>query len=72
MKLSTLRSIASDLGLKNITAEYTRKPMVWLEPKASNAPLLRKLVKLLSYFLKLFPLKCRLLSPFIVVYAEKS
>ncbi|MDR3189090.1 MAG: class I SAM-dependent methyltransferase [Prevotellaceae bacterium] len=70
MKLSTLRNIATDLGLKNISVEYSRKPMVWLEP-AVGSKLLRRLVKLLSHFLKLFPIKCRWLSPYIIVYAER-
>ncbi|MDR3367162.1 MAG: class I SAM-dependent methyltransferase [Prevotellaceae bacterium] len=71
MKLSTLRNIATDLGLKNISVEYSRKPIVWLEP-AAGSKLLRKLIKLLSYFLKLFPVKCRLLSSYIIVYAERK
>jgi len=70
MKPALLKSIALDLGLKNIVVEYSRKPMVWLEPKASTA-FIRKLVKLFSYVLKFFPVKCRLLSPYIIVYAEK-
>ncbi|MDR2815033.1 MAG: hypothetical protein LBB79_10340 [Prevotellaceae bacterium] len=70
MKLSTLRKIAADLGLTNISVEYSRKPMVWLEP-AAGSKLLHKLIKLFSHFLKLFPVKCRLLSPYIIVYAER-
>jgi SAM-dependent methyltransferase len=71
MKLSVLKRIVTDLGLKTVSVEYTRKPIVWLEPKAGNA-FLRKLIKLFSYFLKLFPVKCRLLSPYIIIYSEKS
>jgi hypothetical protein len=71
MKFSTLRSIATDLGLTNISVEYSRKPMLWLEP-AAGSKLLHELVKLLSYFLKLFPVKCRLLSPYIIFYAERT
>jgi len=70
MKPALIKSIASDLGLKNVAVEYSRKPMVWLEPQASSA-FIRKSVKLFSYVLKLFPIKCRLLSPYIVFYAEK-
>ncbi|GHU94493.1 hypothetical protein FACS1894156_2740 [Bacteroidia bacterium] len=70
MKIPFLKSILTELELKNISVEYSRKPMVWLEPTAGNA-FVRKMVKLFSYFLKLFPIKCRLLSPFIIIYAEK-
>jgi SAM-dependent methyltransferase len=70
MKFSVLKDIITDLGLKNISIEYTRKPMVWLEPKVCTS-FIRKAVKLFSHFLKLFPVKCRLLSPYIVVYAKK-
>jgi SAM-dependent methyltransferase len=70
MKLNTLKQLISEMNLVNTTVEYTRKPIVWLEPHAGNATL-RKFIKLFSYFLKLFPVKCRLLSPYIIIYAEK-
>jgi SAM-dependent methyltransferase len=70
MKPALLKNIAIDLGLKNIAVEYSRKPMIWLDPKASTV-FIRKLVKLFSYMLKLFPVKCRLLSPYIIIYAKK-
>jgi SAM-dependent methyltransferase len=69
MKKNYLINILSELGLMNIKVEYSRKPMVWLEPTASNA-FIRKMVKLFSYFLKLFPVKCQLLSPYIIIYTE--
>ena len=46
------------------------KAMLWLEPKPKNKRI-RKWVKMLSYAVKLFPVKGRFLSPFIVVYARK-
>jgi len=70
MKPALLKSIACDLNLKNIVVEYSRKPMVWLDSKANTA-FIRAFVKLISYAMKLFPIKCRLLSPYIIVYAEK-
>jgi 2-polyprenyl-3-methyl-5-hydroxy-6-metoxy-1,4-benzoquinol methylase len=70
MKTDRLKNITMDLGLKNITVEYSRKPIVWLEPKVGTA-LVRKLVKIFSFALKIFPVKCRLLSPYIIIYAEK-
>ncbi|MDR3246872.1 MAG: class I SAM-dependent methyltransferase [Prevotellaceae bacterium] len=71
MKKEHLKNILSELGLKNIKVEYSRKPMVWLEPQIGTN-FGRMCVKLFSYALKLFPVKCRLLSPFIIIYAEFS
>ena len=71
MKLSLLKEITVDLNLTNISVEYSRKPMLWLEPKVSTL-LIRKLIKVFSYAIKLFPVKCRLLSPYIIIYAEKK
>jgi hypothetical protein len=70
MKIKRLKNIVLDIGLKNITVEYSRKPMIWLEPGVAGT-LIRKIIKLFSHALKLFPLKCRLLSPYIIIYAEK-
>lgn len=67
-----LEQICKELGLKNIQVEYTPKPMVWLEPKPGlKAKAGKVLTKTLSYALKLFPIKCRLLSPYIVISAQK-
>lgn len=67
-----LRDICRRLGLKDIRVEYTRMPMVWLEPKPGrHARLGRLLAKALSYSLKLFPIKCRWLSPYIIISATK-
>jgi len=71
MNLNLLKKIANDLGLSGISVEYSRKPMLWLEPKASTL-LIRKLIKIFSYAIKLFPVKCKLLSPYIIIYAEKK
>ncbi|MDR0614065.1 MAG: class I SAM-dependent methyltransferase [Dysgonamonadaceae bacterium] len=71
MNITLLKQTVTELGLKNISVEYTRKPMIWLEPKNKNM-LLRKMVKLLSFILKLFPVRCRLLSPFIMIYGESE
>jgi hypothetical protein len=70
MKPGLLKSIVNDLGLKNVVVEYTRKPMIWLEPGIGGY-IIRKIIKLTSHTLKLFPFKCRLLSPYIIIYAEK-
>jgi hypothetical protein len=70
MKPSVLQNIILQLGLKNCVVEYSDKPMVWLELKASTA-FFRTLIKLFSYALKIFPFKNRLLSPYIMLYAEK-
>jgi len=72
MRLDVLKAILKESGLHSWKVEYTRKPMVWLEPKPgiSNA-ILRKLVKLFSYCIKIFPIKSRLLSPYIILTAER-
>lgn len=72
MMPARLKQICEELGLKNIQVEYTRKPMVWLEPRPGwKAKAERALVRALSCALKLFPVKCRLLSPYIVISARK-
>ena len=68
-----LAGICRELGLTDIRVEYTRKPMVWLEPKPGEkrrAACL--LVKTVSYGLKMFPIKCSWLSPYIVISAIKG
>ena len=72
MHLKHLKHICAELGLKDVRVEYTRKPMVWLEPKPGmSASVKKSVVKLLSCALKLFPIKCRLLSPYIIISATK-
>lgn len=72
MDIPLLKEICKRLNLKNIKVEYTRKPMVWLEPKPGIVNKTgRILVKVISYFTKLFPIKGRFLSPYIVIWGEK-
>lgn len=72
MNISLLKSIVKSLGLKDIRVEYTRKPMVWLEAKPGFANRLgRILTKAFSYFIKLFPIKCKFFSPYIIISARK-
>lgn len=72
MDIVRLRNIAQQLGLKDVRVEYTSKPMVWLEPKPGICNRIARIfVKGVSYFVKLFPLKCKLLSPYIVISASK-
>jgi len=72
MKMDVLKEILNTSGLHSWKVEYTRKPMVWLEPKPGlpNA-ILRKSVKFFSYCIKIFPIKSRLLSPYIILTAER-
>lgn len=70
MDIDYLNGIMQSFGLKKIKVEYIGKPMLWLEPKPENKEN-RKWVKLLSYLIKLIPIKSKLFSPFIVIYAEK-
>lgn len=70
MNINYLKSIMQHFNFSKFSVEYIGKPMVWLEPKPQNKPYRRR-VKTLSYLLKLFPIKGRMLSPFIAIYAEK-
>ena len=70
MDIEYLKETMLSFGLSKFTVEYIGKPMLWLEPKPENISY-RKWVKLLSYFIKLFPIKGKLLSPFIAIYAER-
>lgn len=72
MKIENLKKIMNSLDVNSIVVEYTSMPMVWVEPKPGIVNfVIRKLVRVLSSFLKLFPFKCRLLSPYIVIKAVK-
>ncbi len=70
MDTKYLRGLMQNFGFSECSVEYIGKPMLWLEPKPENKKHLRK-VKITSYLLKLFPIKGRLLSPFIAIYAKK-
>lgn len=70
---SRLRNIVAGLPLTDTHVTYTRKPMLWLEPKPSRRNrIARRIVRLFSHLLKLCPVKSRLLSPYIVVTGVKS
>ena len=70
MEINYLKEIMKPYGFYEFSVEYIGKPMVWLEPKPENNNYRGK-VKALSFFLKLFQVKGRLLSPFIAIYARK-
>jgi SAM-dependent methyltransferase len=71
MELSGLREIMNGFDLHNVKIEYTRKPIIWLEAKPATSRMIRLTVKIFSYMLKLFPVRCRLLSPYIIILADK-
>ena len=58
------------MGLREVSVDYLGKPMLWLEPKPENEGK-RKWVKLFSYAIKLMPIKGKLLSPYIAIYARR-
>jgi len=73
MDINYLKQIMKELNVKNVSVEYYRKPMVWLEPKPTLVNKIGRIfTKCLSYTLKLFPIKCRLLSSYIVISASKN
>ncbi|MDR2811202.1 MAG: class I SAM-dependent methyltransferase [Tannerellaceae bacterium] len=70
MEIPRLKEIMQSFDLHDVSVEYTGKPMLWLEPKPEHRNR-RKWVKILSYAVKLFPVKGKLLSPYIAIYARK-
>jgi len=70
MEIPRLKKIMQLTGLREMSVDYIGKPMVWLEPKPENQGK-RRWVKLLSYTIKLFPVKGKTLSPYIAIYARK-
>lgn len=70
MKIPYLKGIMQTFNLYDVSVDYLGKPMVWLEPKPEHRKR-RKWVKLLSYTVKLFPIKGKFLSPYIAIYARK-
>lgn len=67
-----LRDIMATLPFSDVSVSYTRKPMLWLEPKKTAVNrLMRPVVKCMSYALKLMPIPCRAISPYIVVKGVK-
>ncbi|MBK5194555.1 MAG: methyltransferase domain-containing protein [Proteiniphilum sp.] len=70
MEIRSLKEMMRSFNLHDVKVEYIGKPMVWLEPKPGNRSK-QKWVKCLSYIIKLFPVRGRMLSPFIAIYAAK-
>lgn len=70
MEIPYLEEIMETFGLRDVSVGYLGKPMLWLEPKPEHRKR-RKWVKMLSYSIKLFPVKGKLLSPYIAIYARK-
>jgi SAM-dependent methyltransferase len=71
MEIQRLKKIMNGFNLKNISIKYTRKPVLWLEPKPAVSQILRLLVRGFGVVLRLFPVRCKLLSPYIVISAQK-
>lgn len=70
MEIPRLKKIMQSFNLHDVSIDYLGKPMLWLEPKPEHRNR-RKWVKILSYAIKLFPVKGKLLSPYIAIYARK-
>lgn len=72
MNIKYLKNILKQIGLRNIEVSYFRRPMLWLEPKPTiKNKILRLAIKLITLCLQLVPIKCKLLSPHIIMFAEK-
>lgn len=70
MEIGYLHEIMGFFDLHDVSVDYIGKQMLWLEPKPQNKPF-RKMVKMLSYASKLFPVKGKFMSPYIAIYARK-
>ncbi len=70
MEISYLKNIIKSFDLHDVSIDYVGKPILWLEPKPENRRF-KKIVKMLSYASKFFPIKGKFLSPFIAIYARK-
>jgi len=72
MKINVLNEIMNSIDLKNFIITYAGKPMIWLTPQNTlTNKLFRPFVKIISHALKLFPIRSRLLSPYIIIKAAK-
>jgi len=72
MDITYLKKIMNGFNLQDTKVEYTIKPIVWLEPKPTTSRFVKLFVKSLSYFIKLFPIRSRFLSPYIIISAKKE
>lgn len=76
MDLDLLRQVCQELGLKNIQVQYIQRFSVWLENKSQKPLLTRVLVKTIwlvgKVLTKFIPFESRLLSPYIMVQAQKA
>jgi hypothetical protein len=70
MDINYLKQLMLSFNLKDLSVDYLGKPMVWLEPKSLNRRNGRW-IKMLSYAIKLIPVKNRFFSPFIAIYARR-
>ena len=72
MKINVLNKTMNSIELKDFIITYAGKPMIWLTPKNTlTNKIFRPFVKILSHALKLFPIRSRLLSPYIIIKATK-
>ncbi|MES2795162.1 MAG: methyltransferase domain-containing protein [Bacteroidota bacterium] len=75
MNLSLLTNICQDLGLKEISAKYDGKFMIWLENESQKPWAVRVLKKLiwlpLKIIFKLIPIDTKLFSPYIILTAQR-
>lgn len=76
MDLVLLSKVCYGLGLKNVSVNYTGHFCVWLENRDQKPWFVRALVRVIWYIgkivTKLIPFDSKLLSPYIVIKAQKS
>lgn len=74
MDLVFLKNIMNQYNLSNVKVEYINKPMVWISSnkKTIRRKITKKIVRMVSFFIKLFPIPCKFLSAYIVISAIKN
>ena len=74
MDLSYLKNIMANYNLSDVKVEYINKPMIWISDvnNTFSRQILKKIVRNLSFFIKLFPIPSKLLSAYIVISACKK
>lgn len=70
MDVKYLKTIMDRMDVQNINVSYIRKNMLWISK--AKYPVFSRIVKYFGYFLKLFPIPCRLLSSYILISANKN
>lgn len=69
-----LKKIMENFDLSDVKVEYINKPMIWISDQKNTyiRKILKKIVRIVSFLIKLFPIPSKFLSAFIVISAIKK